>query len=81
MGRIDRGDEQMTCYLIGGCIRTSWERSGIWLMTFHSHYGVNFGDKVHALVKIMMMADHPAYSLRDAEIRYQRMHLPHEAMV
>lgn len=53
----------MTCYLIGGCVRTTWERSDIWLMTFSSHYANQASDKVRFLMYVLLMAEFPALDL------------------
>ena len=67
----------MTCYLVGGCVRATWERVELYSYLFGSHYAIHWAQKVKYLMLVFAMASHPKWSYRTARTWYRNQKMVH----
>ena len=71
------GDDQC-CWWGGRTIKTTRKRWDMWYMAQHSHYYRLAPDKIHALIMLFFLVDHPKWSYRTAKIAKNHMRMSHE---
>jgi hypothetical protein len=67
----------MSCSLVGGAYRTTWERRYLWAQVFGSHYAIHREDKIRHLVLAQKLATRPKWSWKQAMIWAANRRLPH----